>query len=112
MGTRFGGDLIFGTGLRNDLPLANSVSYPDGNVLTAIPNGGTTPAYVQVNLALSHTFDLGPAGTLQARFDQPVRRSLPNPRRLGRGRVRAAVRTAAWLVRGNHQKLLSARASG
>jgi outer membrane receptor protein involved in Fe transport len=69
MGTRFGGDLIFGTGLRNDLPLANSVSYPDGNVLTAIPNGGTTPAYVQVNLALSHTFDLGPAGTLQARFD-------------------------------------------
>jgi outer membrane receptor protein involved in Fe transport len=51
------------------LPLANSFTYPDGNVLTAIPNGGTTPAYVQVNLALSHTFDLGASGTLQARLD-------------------------------------------
>jgi len=69
MGTRFGGDLIFGTGLRNDLPLVNPVTYPDGNVLTAIPNGGTTPAYVQVNLSLSHKFDLGARGPLEVRFD-------------------------------------------
>jgi outer membrane receptor protein involved in Fe transport len=38
-------------------------------VLTAIPKGGTVPSYVQVNLALSHKFDLGPGGDLEARLD-------------------------------------------
>ncbi len=68
-GTRVGGDVIFGTGLRNDLPLDNPVTYPDGSVLTAIPNGATVPSYVQVNLALSHRFDLGPRGDLDVRLD-------------------------------------------
>jgi outer membrane receptor protein involved in Fe transport len=68
-GVRMGGDLIFGTGLRNDLPLATPIVYPGNNILTAIPNGGTVPSYVQVNLALSHKFDLGPAGDLEARLD-------------------------------------------
>jgi outer membrane receptor protein involved in Fe transport len=45
------------------------VTYPDGSVLTAIPNGATVPSYVQVNFALSHRFDLGPAGDLEARLD-------------------------------------------
>ena len=65
-GTRLGGDLIFGTGLRTD---GGPYTFPDGSVLDAIPNGGTTPAYVQVNLALSHTFTLGSSGTLEARLD-------------------------------------------
>ncbi len=68
-GTRLGGDVIFGTGLRNDLPLDMPVTYADGSMLTAIPNGATVPSYVQVNLALSHRFDLGPAGDLEARLD-------------------------------------------
>lgn len=68
-GTRLGGDVIFGTGLRNDLPLDTPVTYSDGSMLTAIPNGATVASYVQVNLALSHKFDLGPAGDLEARLD-------------------------------------------
>jgi outer membrane receptor protein involved in Fe transport len=67
--TRFGADLLFGTGLRTDAPLATPITYPDGSVLSSIPNGGSVPAYVQVNLALSHIFDLGKAGTLEARLD-------------------------------------------
>jgi outer membrane receptor for ferrienterochelin and colicins len=60
MGTRFSGDLIFGTGLRADLVL------PDGSV---IPNGDHTPSYTQVNLGLSHDFQLTGSGPLTARFD-------------------------------------------
>ena len=68
-GTRIGADLIYGSGLRRDLDLANPIAYPDGSQLDAIPNGATVPGYTQVNLALSHLFDLGAAGTLQARLD-------------------------------------------
>ena len=36
----------------------------------AIPNGDHTPSYTQVNLGLTHEFDIGdPAGPLQLRFD-------------------------------------------
>ena len=68
-GTRFGADLIYGSGLRADLPLNNSVTYPDGSVLDAIPNGAETQPYTQINLALSHRFEQGPIGPLEVRFD-------------------------------------------
>ena len=59
-GTRFSVDGLFGSGLRQDLTLA------DGSV---IPNGDHTPSYLQVNLGLSHAFDLGGTGPLTVRFD-------------------------------------------
>jgi hypothetical protein len=67
--TRFSADLIYGSGLRQDAPLTNSVTYPDLSVLTDIPNGDATQPYTQINLGLSHTFHLQGAGTLQARLD-------------------------------------------
>jgi outer membrane receptor for ferrienterochelin and colicins len=68
-GTRFGGDLIYGSGLRADLPLASSVTYPDGSVLDAIPNGAELPSYIQVNFSLSHRFEHVPGGPIELRFD-------------------------------------------
>jgi outer membrane receptor for ferrienterochelin and colicins len=59
-GTRFSVDDLFGTGLRDDLTLAN------GDV---IPNGDHTPSYNQINLGVSHAFDIGGPGPLTARFD-------------------------------------------
>ena len=41
LGTRFSADLLFGTGLRDDLILPNGF---------AIPNGDHTPSYTEVNL--------------------------------------------------------------
>jgi outer membrane receptor for ferrienterochelin and colicins len=58
--TRFSADMIFGTGLRQDLVL------PDG---FSIPNGDHTPSYVQVNLGMSHAFQFDGSGALTARFD-------------------------------------------
>ena len=55
-GTRLGGDLIYGSGLRS--------TGPDD-----IPNGDHLPGYVQVNLALSHKFDKAPLGPLEVRLD-------------------------------------------
>ena len=60
LGTRFSADMIFGTGLRSDLTLA------DGST---IPNGDHVPSYTQVNLGVSHAFRIGAAGPLTARFD-------------------------------------------
>jgi hypothetical protein len=54
-GTRVSVDALLGTGLRDDLTL------PDGGV---IPNGDHTPSYTQVNLGLSHAFDIGGSGPL------------------------------------------------
>jgi outer membrane receptor for ferrienterochelin and colicins len=59
-GTRFSVDDLFGSGLRDDLTLAN------GDV---IPNGDHTPSYNQINLGVSHAFDIGGPGPLTARFD-------------------------------------------
>jgi hypothetical protein len=59
-GTRFSVDDLFGTGLRDDLTLAN------GDV---IPNGDHTPSYNQVNFGLSHEFPLDGSGPLTVRFD-------------------------------------------
>ena len=39
---------------------------PDGDV---IPNGDHTPSYNQINLGVSHGFDIGGSGPLTARFD-------------------------------------------
>ncbi|HEY2483194.1 MAG TPA: TonB-dependent receptor, partial [Caulobacteraceae bacterium] len=59
-GTRVGGDLLYGSGLRADLTL------PTGEV---IPNGQQLPGYVQVNLSLSHRFENAPGGALTVRLD-------------------------------------------
>ncbi|HEY3637513.1 MAG TPA: TonB-dependent receptor [Rhizomicrobium sp.] len=59
-GTIVSTDLIYGSGLRADLLL------PDGE---AIPNGAHLPAYVQVNLGLSHSFAIADAKGFTARFD-------------------------------------------
>jgi len=58
--TRIGGDLLYGSGLRADF------TQPDGQV---IPNGETTPAYVQINLSISHRFETAPGGPILARMD-------------------------------------------
>ena len=60
MGTRFSGDFIFGTGLRQALMLPGGAD---------IPNGDHTPSYTQVNLGVSHAFQVGGKGPLTARFD-------------------------------------------
>ncbi len=54
MGTRFSGDFLFGTGLRQ------SINYP---------NDDHVPSYTQVNLGLSHEFQLAGSGPLTARLD-------------------------------------------
>jgi hypothetical protein len=59
-GTLFSVDGLFGTGLRDDLMLANG---------SVIPNGDHTPSYLQVNLGLSHAFALPRSGPLTVRFD-------------------------------------------
>ena len=66
--TRFGGDMIFGSGLRADKTLATPVTEPDGSVLSAIPNGQELPSYIQVNLAVSHKFAMA-GGPLEVRLD-------------------------------------------
>ena len=55
-GTRVGGDLIVGSGLRS--------TGADG-----IPNGDHLPAYATVNLSLSHRFEAGPLKDIEARVD-------------------------------------------
>ncbi|HEX4150650.1 MAG TPA: TonB-dependent receptor [Steroidobacteraceae bacterium] len=61
LGTRYSVDALFGTGLRDDLVLPNGFS---------VPNGDHTPSYTQINLGLSHAFELpGSTGPLTVRFD-------------------------------------------
>jgi outer membrane receptor protein involved in Fe transport len=69
LGTRFGGDLIYGSGLRANLPLTTPVTEPDGSVLTAIPNGEELQPYVQVNLSITHQFKDVLGAPLELRFD-------------------------------------------
>jgi outer membrane receptor protein involved in Fe transport len=67
LGTRINLDMIFGTGLRDDLPLvAPSPALPYG---TSIPNADHTPSYAQWNFGLTHDFRDGAPGPLTARFD-------------------------------------------
>ncbi|MDA8350057.1 MAG: TonB-dependent receptor [Pseudomonadota bacterium] len=60
LGTRLSADMIFGTGLRQDLVL------PDGFV---IPNGDHTPSYTQVNIGVSRAFVVDGSGPLTVRLD-------------------------------------------
>jgi len=60
MGSIFSADLIYGSGLRSDRPLADGQN---------IPNGKKLPDYTQVNVSASHTFQLAKLGDLEARFD-------------------------------------------
>ncbi|MFZ1990636.1 MAG: TonB-dependent receptor [Alphaproteobacteria bacterium] len=53
-GTRFSTDVIYGSGLRRD---------------GVTPNGDHVPAYTQVNLGVSHEFDLGALKSLTVRGD-------------------------------------------
>ncbi len=67
-GTRFGTDLIYGSGLRADLPLITPINTPDGP-LDAIPNGAEQPGYVQVNFSVTHRFEDVAGAPLEVRFD-------------------------------------------
>jgi len=55
-GTRIGGDVLYGSGLR---------ATPPGGP----PNGAHLPSYVQVNLSLSHRFESASTGPLELRVD-------------------------------------------
>jgi outer membrane receptor protein involved in Fe transport len=67
-GTRFGADLIYGSGLRTDGAVATPIQTPDGP-LDAIPNGGELPGYVQVDLSVSHRFENVAGAPLEVRFN-------------------------------------------
>ncbi len=67
-GTRASLDLIYGSGLRADQPLAAPISTPDGP-LDGIPNGDELAPYTQVNLGLSHRFAHAFTGPYEVRFD-------------------------------------------
>jgi outer membrane receptor protein involved in Fe transport len=60
LGTRCSVDMIFGTGLRDDLELPGGLS---------IPNADHTPSYTQWNFGATHAFQDGLGGPLTARFD-------------------------------------------
>jgi outer membrane receptor protein involved in Fe transport len=59
-GTRFSADLLFGSGLRADLPLGNGQD---------IPNGAHLPSYAQINLGASHAFHPFGSKPLTLRID-------------------------------------------
>jgi outer membrane receptor for ferrienterochelin and colicins len=67
-GTRIGGDLIYGSGLRSDLPLATPIATSAGP-LDGIPNGASLGPYTQVNLSASHQFNTAPGGPYEVRVD-------------------------------------------
>ncbi len=54
--TRFSADMLFGSGLRQDLAVATPVVLANGQTTTNIPNGAHLPYYRQVNMSVSHTF--------------------------------------------------------
>jgi outer membrane receptor for ferrienterochelin and colicins len=54
--TRLGLDMIYGSGLREDLESPNGVPLPSGQTTYNIPNGAHLPYYRQVNMGISHTF--------------------------------------------------------
>jgi len=65
--TRLSADFLMGSGLRADEPLPPGVTTAYGG--TSIPNGEHLPYYTQVNLGLTHVFDISGNGTLTTRFD-------------------------------------------
>jgi outer membrane receptor protein involved in Fe transport len=65
--TRVSADALLGSGLRADLELPPGESTAYGG--TSIPNGEHLPYYTQINLGLTHVFNISGDGTLTARFD-------------------------------------------
>ena len=65
--TLLSADFLLGSGLRADLELPPGETTPYGG--TGIPNGAHLPYYTQVNMGLTHEFELPGAGTLTGRFD-------------------------------------------
>jgi outer membrane receptor for ferrienterochelin and colicins len=65
--TRFSTDFLLGSGLRADLDLPPGVTTPYGG--TGIPNGAHLPYYTQVNVGMSHEWEIPGAGALTGRFD-------------------------------------------
>jgi len=65
--TRLSADFLLGSGLRADLELPPGVTTAYGG--TGIPNGAHLPYYTQVNMGLTHEFQMGGSGTLTGRFD-------------------------------------------
>jgi len=66
-GTRVSADFLMGSGLRADLELPPGQTNGYGG--DDIPNGEHLPYYTQMNVGISHVFDVANAGTLTARFD-------------------------------------------
>jgi outer membrane receptor protein involved in Fe transport len=58
--TRMSADMLFGSGLRDDHPLANGMD---------IPNGDHTASYIQINLGLSQDIAIAGTSPLKVRFD-------------------------------------------
>jgi outer membrane receptor protein involved in Fe transport len=65
--TRFSADFLLGSGLRADLALPPGETTAYGG--TGIPNGESLPNYTQVNIGITHVFQIADADTLTARFD-------------------------------------------
>ena len=98
--TRFSVDDLFGTGLRDDLTLAN------GDV---IPNGDHTPSYNQINLGRESCLRYRRPRTAHGalRCDQRRRQVVSDPKRQRRWSFRAAVRSATWIFRGTVVEVLT-----
>jgi outer membrane receptor protein involved in Fe transport len=65
--TRASADFLLGSGLRANQPLPPGVTTPYGG--TGIPNGAHLPNYTQVNMGVTHEFELHDSGDWTARFD-------------------------------------------
>jgi outer membrane receptor for ferrienterochelin and colicins len=57
--TRFSFDMLFGSGLREDLAAPQGILLANGVTTYNIPNGAHLPYYRQVNTGVSHTFKGG-----------------------------------------------------
>ena len=91
LGTRFSADALFGSGLRQDLTLADGAP---SRMAT------TRPSYTQINLGLTHGFEIAGSGPLTVRFASSTwRQGLSNPQQFGRGRLCVAVWAATWVLR-------------
>jgi outer membrane receptor protein involved in Fe transport len=61
--TRFSVDMLYASGLRQDLAAPNGVLLADGEVTNNIPNGAHLPYYREVNMSIAHTFHGLPWGS-------------------------------------------------
>ena len=68
-GTRVSADLLYGSGLRAEGPLASPINEAGGLLLSSIPNGDELGPYTQVNIGISHRFKSAPFGPYEVRLD-------------------------------------------